>query len=283
MGTKDIAEKVLADYNDVFADIVNVLLFDGKAIVREEQLESAKDKSVYKADEQIREQERDVAKLWKNNGIRLSFFGLEHQTDSEKYMPLRIIGYDGAVYRAQLIKGAQKRKYPSVTMVLYFGTEHRWNQPERLSECLEIPPELQPFFSDYRINVYDIAFLPDHKVAMFKSDFRIVADYFVQMRKNRDYQPSREEIAHVDEVLKLMSVLTGDHRFEDVQNEGKRVHNMCEVLDRAEARGKVQGMDEGINLTISIYSMLKAGETAEKIAQALGIELDTVLRIQKTL
>lgn len=29
MGEKDIAEKVLEDYNDVFADIVNVLLFQG--------------------------------------------------------------------------------------------------------------------------------------------------------------------------------------------------------------------------------------------------------------
>jgi hypothetical protein len=30
----------------------------------------------------------------------------------------------------------------------------------------------------------DIAFLSEEQVLMFKSDFRIVADYFVQMRKN---------------------------------------------------------------------------------------------------
>ncbi len=30
MGQKDIAEKTLEAYNDVFADIVNVLLFNGK-------------------------------------------------------------------------------------------------------------------------------------------------------------------------------------------------------------------------------------------------------------
>jgi hypothetical protein len=34
MGTKDITEKALEDYNDVFADIVNVLLFDGTDYVR---------------------------------------------------------------------------------------------------------------------------------------------------------------------------------------------------------------------------------------------------------
>ena len=33
---------------------------------------------------------------------------------------------------------------------------------------------------------------------------------------------------HVDAVLKLMSVLTGDHRFKEAQKKGE-VHNMCEV------------------------------------------------------
>ena len=34
MGEKDITEKVLADYNDIFSDIVNVLLFQGKEVVQ---------------------------------------------------------------------------------------------------------------------------------------------------------------------------------------------------------------------------------------------------------
>lgn len=34
MAEKDIAEKTLEAYNDVFADIVNVLLFQGKLLER---------------------------------------------------------------------------------------------------------------------------------------------------------------------------------------------------------------------------------------------------------
>ena len=30
MGQKDMTEKLLEDYNDVFADILNVLLFEGR-------------------------------------------------------------------------------------------------------------------------------------------------------------------------------------------------------------------------------------------------------------
>ena len=39
MGAKDITEKILADFNDVFADIINGVLFDGKQVVSEHALE----------------------------------------------------------------------------------------------------------------------------------------------------------------------------------------------------------------------------------------------------
>ncbi len=39
MGQKDIIQKTLESYNDVFADIVNVLVFNGKNIVKESDLE----------------------------------------------------------------------------------------------------------------------------------------------------------------------------------------------------------------------------------------------------
>ena len=42
MAEKDIAEKILEDYPDVFADIVNGLLFAGKTVVRPEKLEDSK-------------------------------------------------------------------------------------------------------------------------------------------------------------------------------------------------------------------------------------------------
>ena len=38
MGEKDVTEKILEDYNDIFADIVNVLVYDGKEVVKPEKL-----------------------------------------------------------------------------------------------------------------------------------------------------------------------------------------------------------------------------------------------------
>lgn len=50
LGQKDIAEKILEAYNDVFSDIVNVLLFNGDQILKENELEDQAPKSAYKAD-----------------------------------------------------------------------------------------------------------------------------------------------------------------------------------------------------------------------------------------
>ena len=105
MGKKDIAEKTLISLSDVFADICNVLIFKGRQVVKPEALMERSGFSQYKAaNGRIHEQMRDVVKLWKNCNIGLALIGVENQTKSDKDMPFRIIGYDGAAYRGQLKK-----------------------------------------------------------------------------------------------------------------------------------------------------------------------------------
>ena len=257
MAEKDMTEKTLEAFNDVFSDIVNVLLFGGKREVKEDSLEQASPRSVYKADKKLREQERDVAKYWNRVNFHIALFGLENETEPEDDMPLRFMGYDGAAYRDQLYyvkdeNGKRKRnenpRYMVVTLLLYFGLRH-WNKPLTLYEALgEIPQELRSYINDYKVNLFEIAWLSDEQVQMFQSDFRIVADYFVQMRKNKNYVPTRIQMTHVREVLQMMSVLTKDSRFEEAYHqaeEGAGVSNMCEVLDRIENRGIQKGRQEG--------------------------------------
>ena len=91
MAEKDITEKNLETLNDVFADIVNVLLFKGERLVQEDELEADTTKSMFQADGKIHEQERDVSKFWKNGEIRISILGIENQTVQDADMPLRVI------------------------------------------------------------------------------------------------------------------------------------------------------------------------------------------------
>ena len=247
LGRKRYSRKTLEAFNDVFADIVNGLLFKGKQVIQEYALTDAQPFSMYKADGTIHEQERDVTKYWNKTSegvcVRIAFLGLENQSKYEKRMPLRVIGYDGTAYRAQL---QEDNCYPVITLVLYFGND-RWGKNLSLYDVIAVPEVFRPFVNDYKINVFEIAHLPEEAIDYFHSDFKIVVDYFVHKRTNPDYRPS-DPIAfkHVDEVLKMLAALTHDDRYiESLEGEGGKPKNMCEVLDRVEARGEARGKQIG--------------------------------------
>ena len=235
MADKDIAEKILEDFPDVFADIVNGLLFDGKGVVKPDELEDMQLVSAYRAEEGLHDMERDVAKRWKKNGIRIACVGFENQTAPDPRMVLRVLGYDGTEYRAQCLKeNADKPPYPVVTLVLYFGYEKRWTEAKSLYEAVPVPDILKPFVTDTKINVFEIAWLEDEQVKKFKSDFRIVADYFVQKRKTGTYKGTKDEIRHAHALLTLLSVMEKDDRFEQVYYDKVAeggLKNMCNVID----------------------------------------------------
>ena len=251
MAGKDASEKILESYNDVFSDIVNALLFNGRQILAPDELEDEAPRAYYKADGKLHEIERDVAKRWKNGNIRVACIGFENQTASDPDMPLRVMGYDGAEYRAQLLdENDTGNRYPVVTLVLYFGHEKPWSGPLSLKGRLNIPEEFEPYVNDYKINLFQIAYLSREQVERFRSDFKVVADYFVQKRENGDYLPSSQELTHIQETLQLLSIMTDDHRFEDAYNTSTDEkkggpHTMCDVLDKVENRGIAKGKVEG--------------------------------------
>ena len=268
MGQKDITEKILEDYNDVFADIVNVLLFRGNRIVKEESLKETKVKSQYKAEAgKLHEQERDVAKYWQDGNALVAICGLENQTVEEKYMPLRVFSYDGASYRRQLLSENDENPIvPVVSLVLHFGMKE-WSSPHNLKGVIDIPKELEPYVNDYKANIFNIAFLDDETVQMFQSDFRIVADFFVQKRKNKDYVPDEHKIKHVDEMLKLLQVLTGDDRYNVKFSEAEKKEDikMSDVMERAVNKGKEEERINSIKVLVS--SLEEFGISSEAIIE----------------
>ena len=64
MAEKDFRKKRLEDFDDVFADIINGLLFHGEKRVLENELESGMPRSAYKIDSQR------FRGLLKNGGIK---------------------------------------------------------------------------------------------------------------------------------------------------------------------------------------------------------------------
>ena len=151
----------------------------------------------------------------------------------------------------------------------------------RLYDVLKISDELKPFVSDYKINLIDVPRLTRKQVEKFTSDFQIIADYFVQLSKNHDYVPKDKIIRHTDSFLKLMSVLTQDNKYVEMGRElshDKEGINMCEVLDKVEARGKAIGEARGkaigaFNNTVEILRVIiaKNSWSKEQAMEFIGI------------
>ena len=219
MAAKDIIRKTLLSFNDIFADIVNGLLFKGEDVVQAEDLEPFPLDAVCKADQKPWEKDGVETKCWRGQcAIRIVLLGIENQTQADRDIPFRVMGYDGTVYQAQIdlengkdgqCRSNRNPRYGVITLVLYFGYRERWNEAKTLHENIgSASKKLLPFVNDYRVNLFEIAWLSDEQAACFKSDFRFIVDYFRQMRESGDYVPSIEGITHGYEVSQLISVLT---------------------------------------------------------------------------
>ena len=88
----------------------------------------------------------------------------------------------------------------------------------------------------------------------------------------------------MDEILKFLSVMTGDSRYEEILSDKEGVSNMCDVAQRLEDRGIEKGMKEGIQKGLQkgreegnqmIYSLVEDKSISmEKGAQKLGISVE---------
>ena len=89
----------------------------------------------------------------------------------------------------------------------------------------------------------------------------------------------------MDEILKFLSVMTGDSRYEEILSDKEGVSNMCDVALRLEDRGIEKGIKEGLQKGMKeglslggnqmIYSLVEDKSISiEKGAQKLGISVE---------
>ena len=297
MGTKDTTQKRLEDFEDIFADISNVLLYDGEDVIKENELETITSKDTYTVEQQIHEVERDVAKRWKNHSLHISLIGLENQTDPDYKMPLRVICYDGASYRAQLNAEESKKTYPVITLVLYMGTEKRWTAPKQLTDCFKYDERLGKFISNYKINVVELAWLSYEQIMKFKTEFRNFVELLRDTRLGRKPQYSPIQLKHVHELLQLMRVMSGNDEYEQLLNQTtnnlkqnklkgddltmKKIVSLG--FDEARAEAMAEGLAKGElqEKLATVKRMLKRGKSSlADIAEDTDLPLDTIKKIQ---
>lgn len=153
---------------------------------------------------------------------------------------------------------------------MYFGTKH-WTKAKTLYDALEIPEEIKSYVNDYRINLIEVAYLTPEQIELFHSDFRLIADFFVQKRISGEYIPPDVSIRHMDAFLKLLSIMVGDQRYEEILDEldnrsdKKGEIKMCEIYDQILNKGIEKGIEqERINSEKKIQEANKRAEAAEE-------------------
>ncbi len=247
MGQRDLTEKALEFYPDVFADTVNALLYEGEQIVLPENLQAAPTETLYQGKQgKLRNQFHDVSKFEMHKGKIRVQYTLENETVVKRKTILRKAGYAGAVYREQYDR---KEIFPFIGIVLFWGKSH-WKAPRNLHQLFSIDDYQSKYVDNICLHVYEMAHLPKSIRERFHSDMRIIVDYLAE---GKGYVPSKQRIMHLEALLLMLKALTGDARYEeiipDMQKEQENVGevSMCELLDKYEKRGMQTGMEMGIS------------------------------------
>lgn len=274
MAEKDMLEKKLEDRNDVFADIWNTLLFR-KKVLQESKLRSGPTESIYKSDAgKLQEQRRDTFKIYQDKAsFIIAALGIENQSAYDRTMPVRVLGYDSSGYKAQ-IEQKREKLYPVITIVLNFSNQ-KWSGVRSLRELMgTIPKELEPYFQDYRIHVFDIAFLSDDVIDSFYSDFGVVARFFKNRRLGKTALADDTELDYPAEIAELLAVFTGDTSYMDIMPAVKAAKQrgecvtMCWVAQELIDKGEKQGEE----LMATLIQKLFADGRTEDIQRAADNE-----------
>lgn len=249
MGQKDLTQKNLEFYPDVFADIINALLYGGKPVLQSDNLSAAPTETLYNSmNRGVRNQFHDMSKYEMQDGRIKLQYTLENESGCNGKMILRKAGYEGAVYREQYDKKT-KETYPVIGTVLHWG-QGRWNGPKSIHTFFKnrkLSKETLHYINNAQLQVFDMRSLPPEVRKRFHSDMRIVVDYLAE---GKDYVPTKQKLKHPEEVLQMLRNLTNDERYLTILNamqeeEKKGGIAMCELLDKYWNDGVATGRREG--------------------------------------
>ncbi len=252
-GGYDIPQKELESYPDVFADIVNALVYGGEQVVDLRCLRPAETETRYRDRERrLRNQYEDLGRYETDGkgGTRILYL-LANQSQVDSRMLLRKCGYVGGYYRGQYERQAGE-SCPVMELVLYWG-RRRWKVSRSMRRFFRrkgIDPRAWEYMDDERLHVFEMRRLPREVMGRFQSDMRIILEYLAD---GENMGRLEQEINHPVALLELMQALSGDGRYkiviDDLMKEEKtgerRKWTVCKLMDKYWGGGKREGLKEG--------------------------------------
>jgi len=209
MGQRDLAQNEYFKDKLRFADVCNGILFQGREVVRPEDLqEKEPDIIFYNSQEQLGEIIVDKIMMW--NGICINILGIESQTKVDYSMVFRLMKEEALSY------------------------EKQWDGARCLYDMLDMSRDVEPYISNYKMNLFDFHDCRDFSV--FKTENRLLFETLASCenkKKMYDFMKLHEEEYEKWDVLttKLMCDLLGlkhDRIVKKVIEEGK---GMCRAVE----------------------------------------------------
>ena len=268
---QDTALKNFWRDNQRFADLFNAVLFNGKEVLKAEDLKEVDTdvSSIVKFNKHVETVKRILDVVRKTAyGVDFVIWGLENQGKIHYAMPLRHMIGDSLIYLKEYQGIAAKnrkekdfqssdeflsalkktdRLHPVVTLCVYYG-EEEWDGPHNLLEMLEIPEDLEGLVSDYKMNLIQVR---ESEQFPFKNeDVNIVFD-IVRKIYNEEYAKITD-IYKDKNISAELGVIIGSivesqrliNQAMEIKEKGSEL-NMCKALEKLMNNSKEEGRIEG--------------------------------------
>lgn len=295
---------ILKDFwrqNDRFADLFNAVVFQGKQILKPEELcEMDTDMSGiirFKNYEESLVRMRDVVKKTAF-GVEFIVLGIEIQQKTHYAMPLRTLLYDGMGYLKEyqeishLYKEEtgsktvdeflskmrkEERLHPIISIVVYYS-EQIWDGPLCLKDMIvEMPEEIERVFSDYKMNLVQVR--DSDQYVFYNEDVRTVFEISREIfRGNFEKIAALYKNKEIDsELITVIGKIT-DSEGLMCQGSKKEVANMCTALEKLKDEGRQEGYIERDRQLVLEWT--REGYSVEMMAKLLKKSEEFVCEIQ---
>ncbi len=304
--TQDLKpDAVLKNYwrnNEQFADLFNAVLFNGKQIIKPEELEDIDTEESFvfehkKYTETI-QAARDNIKIRKKStlhGVEFILLGKEGQEHIHYAMPMRVMGYDYSTYKKQYDNNAKKYKKPEgmatdeylskmkktdkfiqiITVVVYYG-EKPWDGPTTLHDMLDINYELVQYINNYKFLLVEarqnnLVLHNINNIDLFNL-LEILLDKNKPLHeiKNKAIQYARKHKVEKSVIMTVAGAANCTIDYNALNSEEDA--DMCTVFEQNRAEGRTEGRAEGIIETGFEFG-LSESDILDRLQNKLNVSL----------
>ena len=298
MGEKDIRLKMYLSDEDRYADLWNGSMFQGKEVVKPQELEEISPVLDVAEKTEVEEMLRDVVMKQSLTGQKFALWTVENQEHVDYGMPVRIMRQEAMAYGEQIrqkkkenakkelkpggefLYGIKKEDkiYPVSTLVVYWGKKE-WDGPKSLHDMLdwgEDGEEVKKLVPEYPIHFLDLSKIEHPEY--FKTELRP----FFELYKNRnnkkefiEYLRNSKECSKMDnESWDVLGRVTNSskliNQFKNKVEESKEENKgMCRALQEFYDDGKAEGRASAI-----IELLSEAGEVSKELSDKIYEQKD---------